>query len=452
MQLRKRAAERGAGTLEYLGAVVVVVLLLGGILAASSTSFGPRLAATYDRAICAVGSQLPGSGGCEDRGNPADFGAIDFVPKQCTVSTSGTKEKVDGSIAIIDVGGSHGVQIAEIRHADGTVTYRVAQTGEGNIGVGVGIGGKGESGDGPGGGLSGDLGLSGSYSGGPTYEVSSLEEAQAIQDKLISNPFADVGHQPISETTTWGGELEGSLDLGIGAGDKDGKGGKNQGDDHGLGELGLKGSLTGGHQYSTTVHDDGSTSYTTTWSGEIKGEGSASEAGSASGSWKGTTSVVVKRDANGQITEISFKTASKAGSNLKIGDKELAAAGNQNHDTVTTTTLKVTDANRATVEQWMGDPGANYMGVKPLGTIFWDPTKQSTDPMLNTLFNEAQVTQVTMENYENSTSFGGELKWGVKIGAKYTYTDSEGNVVDAQYAGPPSGGRRGWNHMEVCFP
>ncbi|WP_420746261.1 hypothetical protein [Ornithinimicrobium sp. Y1847] len=446
-----RAPERGAGTLEYLGALIVGVIIVGALITAS---FGPNIAAAYDRAICTITSMAPGGeGGCEGRGDPADFAGPDFVPNSCTVATSGSKEKVDVSIAIVDAGGSHGVQIAEVKNADGTTSYRVAQTGEGNLGLGVGIGGKGEGKDTPKAKLSGDLKLKGSYSGGPTYSVDSLEEAQRIQNQLMSNPFADVGHEPISETTTWGGEFEGSLDLGIGFGKKDGdKGGDSGGDNPtDTPDVGFNGALTGGHQYSTTTNEDGSTVYTTSWSGEIKGGGKVPDAADASGSWKGTTSIVIKRDANGQLVEVQFKTASKAGSNLKVGGKELAAAGNQNHDTVTTSTLKVTNANRATVENWMGDPSDNYMGFKPLQTMLWDPTKPGTDPVINMLYNEAQISQVTMNNLEDSYSVGGEVKWGLKLGAKYTYTDSEGNIVDAQYAGAPENGRRPWHNMDVCF-
>lgn len=454
MDLRSRAAERGAGTLEYLGAVLVAAIIAIALLA---TQQGPHIAAAVDRAVCSVTSMAPGgSGSCETRGDPGDFGAPDFEPDQCTVSTAGQSEKVDVSIAIIDGGGSHGVQIAEIRHSDGTVEYAVSQTGEGNIGVGIGIGGKGEGGkDKPGAELSGDLSISGSYSGGPTYTVDSLEQAQQVQQQLMGNPFADVGMEPTSETTTWGGTAEGSIDLGIALGgdDEGGSGGQAQpGQD--ADQAGLSGALNGSHQYSTTVNADGTTVYTTSWAGEIKGEGNAMGAGGAAGTWSGSTSIQVTRDPDGQITQITFETVTEGGSSLTIGGNEVGSTGALNQDTVTTHSLDVTGQNRDIVEQWLGSQaaGENYMGLAPFSTMLWDGTQQSSDPMQNLLFQEAQITQVSMDKWESSSTIGGEIKWGVKLGASYTYTDSEGNVVDAQYAGAPTGGQRPWHNMEVCFP
>lgn len=450
-----RLRERGAGAVEYLGVLVVAVLLVGGL---TMTSAGSVISAYIDQGICRVGSAI-GGGSCEGEGpDAADLGP-DFEPDSCTVSTSGQSEKVDVSIAIIDGGGSHGVEIAEIRHADGTVEYAVSQTGEGNLGVGVGIGAKGEGGDdSPEGKLSGDIGVSGSYSGGPTYTVDSLEDAQALQQQLMSNPFADVGRTPTSETTTWGGEAEGSIDLGIGLGGDDGGSGGTGGtggpdDGSSADEAKLSGALNGSHEFSTTVNADGTTQYTTSWSGEISGEANASDLAGTSGTWSGSTSVQITRDADGQIVNITFSTVTESGSSLSVGGDELSVSGAEGVDVVTTSSLPVTDANRAIVESWMGDQaaGENYMGLAPLGTIFWDPTRQSSDPMVNLLYQEAQITQVSMENWEDSTTFGGEVKWGIKLGASYTYTDSEGNVIDAQYAGAPAGGQRPWQNMEVCF-
>lgn len=453
MDVRGRSAERGAGTLEYLAAVLVAAILAAGLLA---TQQGPQIAAAMDRAICSVTSMAPGgSGSCDTRGNREDFGAPNFEPDECTVSTAGSSEKVDVSIAIIDGGGSHGVQVAEIRHADGRVEYAVSQTGEGNVGVGVGIGGKGKGGeDSPGAELSGDLSVSGSYSGGPTYTVDSLEQAQQIQQQLMGNPFADVGIEPTSETTTWGGSAEGSIDLGIALGD-DGNGGHGQtqpGQD--VDQAGLNGALDGSHQYSTTVNADGTTVYTTTWTGEITGEGNAMGAAGAAGTWSGSTSIQITRDADGQITHITFETVTEGGSSLTIGGDEIGATGALNQDTVTTHSLAVTGQNRDTVEQWLGSQAAgdSYMGLAPFSSMLWDGTQQASDPMQNLLYQEAQITQLSMDKWEESSTIGGEIKWGVKLGASYTYTDAERNVVDAQYAGAPTGGQRPWHNMEVCFP
>lgn len=441
--------ERGATAIEYLGVVVVVVLLISTL---TLTKAGTLVGAYVHQGICSVGSLVGGE--CSPDAPRREDAIPDYEPDQCTVSTSGTTHKVDVSIAIVDAGGTHGVRIAEVRHADGTTEYIVTKTGEGRGGLGIGIGGKGETGEGNGGAdIGGDLGISGSYTNDTAYRVDSLEEARSLQDRLISNPFNTDGLDPITETVTWGGKLEGSIDLGLGLPENGTpeNGGAIGGDDEG-GELGGGGKLEGAHSYATTTnYETGETTYITNWSGEVSANADALEGINASGTWKGSTSVAITRDANGQIVSIKLMTQTQAGSTLKIGGKEASGSGREGVDVITTVSLPVDDTNRSVVEDFLGSADRNYAGLLPLQTMFWDPTQSSSDPMVNLLYNQAQITEVSMANSSNTWQLGGEIKWGIKLGATYTYTDTEGNVVDAQYAGAPAGGQRPWHNMEVCF-
>lgn len=459
-----RSREAGQTTLEYLGVVIAgVVLVLGLVL----TPAGPAVKDAMDEAVCAVttkgGDLAGGAGSCTAGGEPGDEGedgedGPDYEPDSCTVSTASTTRKVEVSIAIVDLGGESGVSIAEVRHADGTVEYHVTNERKGEGGVGVGIGGKGKGGeDSPGAEAGADLGIKGSYTDGNTYTVDTLEEARDLQQRLIDNPWADAG-RPSSETVTWGGEFNGSVDLGLGTGNggpgSGGGSGSGSGNGSGSGgeDLGGGFSLNGSHSYATTTdYGTGETTYVTSWTGSLAGNADAAEGLNYEGDWSGTTSMAIVRDRDGQITRIEFITQTKSGSTLKVGGQDVSVAGKPGVDVVTTTALPVDDGNRAIVEQWLGGTD-NYAGFTPLSTMFWNPTQASSDPMQNLVFTEAQISQVGMLTGESSYEVGGEVKWGIKLGASYHYTDATGEVVSAEYAGEPAGGRRPWINMEVCFP
>ncbi|GGK80402.1 hypothetical protein [Ornithinimicrobium pekingense] len=453
-----RSREAGQTTLEYLGVVIAGVVIVLGLML---TPAGPAVKDAMDEAVCAVttkGAEFGGGGACTAGGSPGEEGedsedGPDYEPDSCTVSTASTTRKVEVSIAIVDLGGESGVSIAEIRHSDGTVEYHVTNDRKGEGGVGVGIGGKGKGGeDAPGAAAEADLGIKGSYTDGNTYRVDSLDEARELQQQLIDNPWADVG-SPHSETVTWGGEFNGSVDLGLGTGGQQGGGsgsGSGQGSDGE--ELGGGFSLDGSHSYATTTnYETGETTYVTSWTGSLAGNADAAEGLNYAGDWSGTTSMAIVRDANGQITRIELVTQTKSGSTLTVGGQDVSVAGKPGVDVVTTTSLPVTDGNRAVVEQWLGSTD-NYAGFTPLSTMFWNPTQANSDPMQNLVFTEAQISQVGMLTGENSYEVGGEVKWGIKLGASYHYTDATGEVVSAEYAGEPAGGSRPWINMEVCFP
>ena len=96
-----------------LGVLVVAVLLVGSL---TLTSAGSVIAAYVDLGICRVGSAIEG-GSCEGVGPEAAPPGPDYEPDSCTVSSAEQTHQVDVSIAIIDAGGSHGVEIAEILFA-----------------------------------------------------------------------------------------------------------------------------------------------------------------------------------------------------------------------------------------------------------------------------------------------------------------------------------------------
>src|SRR5699024_1187349 len=110
------------------------------------------------------------------------------------------------------------------------------------------------------------------------------------------------------------------VDLGIALPGDNGPGsGGAVGEDGGGSELGAGANINGSHSYATTTnYETGETTYVTSWAGELSGNADAFEGANASGTWKGTTSIAITRDANGQITAVEFVTQTEAGSTLKI--------------------------------------------------------------------------------------------------------------------------------------
>lgn len=439
---RPSVLERGQATVEYLGIAIFVALLIGTL---AMVQAGPQIGTYMGQAVCKVGSLVPGGGCSED--SPFMAGPPEFEPDSCTIGTSGFSVEAELSILFIDLGGEHGVSIAEVQHADGTVEYLVTHEGEAHAGASVGVGVEDKNGGRAGvGEAHAELGIEASYANDRTFRVDSLEQARELQDRLIINPWDTMGYDTLTETHTWGGEFQGSIDLGLGT--------ESGGNPKDTGEpvLGFGGDLDGGHEYSTTTnYETGETTYTTSWSGNAEFDADAATLASAGVHWEGTTAISVVRDKDGQIVEIQFETTSMGDAHATMGREDTDFTVTPGMATVNTTTLAVNESNRGTVEEWMGNADGNYQHFRPFETMFWDATTSSNDPMQQLLYNEAQVTSITLGEAESGGGVGGKLKGGLKLGGSVSWTNEDTWVVDAQYAGPPTGGQRPWMNMDVCF-
>ncbi|MGD8148469.1 hypothetical protein [Ornithinimicrobium sp. Y1694] len=438
-----RVRERGASTLEYLGVVIVAVLLIGGLLVGAG-GWGTQVRDAMDRAICRVTSEMGG-----DCGGPGGSGQpISFAPRECTVSTSSETHEGGVNIVFVDLGGGRTGSVQEIQLADGTTRFEVAISGEVEGGVSVNpnirTGPEGQ----PGVGAGIEAGISGSRSTTATYHAATLEEAQALLDSRGD------GGQLLSESVTWGGEVTFSADAGlaipVGSVDVDG--------------VGANFDFAGGHSYETITHADGTTTTLTTIAGEVGGGIDSLSGGAELGGERGGA-VAITRDANGQITQIQLVQTGQFGGSGHLGgsgshSNGVGVGGDASFGgdsvTITTTTLQVTDDNRATVEAWMGSADMNYAGIgKPWDVMWGGPADTaSNDPFQNLLHQEAEILQVQMDTTTAEQTVGGQWSFGpanmFRLGGEYVHTTVNGELVAAEYFDAPSAGQRPRVVADVC--
>lgn len=472
--------ERGAASTEHLGVIVVVVLVIAGLLG-GAVVFSQQVNAYVAAGICRVGSAVGGDGAGECAPDlPPELLPPTLVPTTCTVGTSSERKEGDISIAIVDAGIGRTVQTQHVQSEDGDY-YLVTVNNDGEAGLGTGAGGGLKSGkkDMEGGvsaGFQVDLSGKGRYVDGTTYRVETAEEAEALAQELYDhgNDGAD-GANPYTESTTWEGEGTLSGDMGLtGSYSRENRNGEQR--DGEVTAASASGSMQASHSWESTYnHQTGHTTYVTTWNGELSGE-MGTMMGGVDGMKGWGSAVAITRDENNAIVGVQIVQISEGEANGNVGvdqseshgappaegqpDDRNSAGGNvgfsagDTDKTVTTIDLPVHDGNRETVEGWLSGEtswGDDWMPFTPLGTHGWDPLVESSDPMQQLLHEEAMVTRVTTRDSRTVEEIGANIKWGLKFGASYTHTQTDGEVVAAEYAGPPSGGQRPWEAMDACF-
>ncbi|HST66375.1 MAG TPA: hypothetical protein VLM05_14415 [Mycobacteriales bacterium] len=104
--------------------------------------------------------------------------------------------------------------------------------------------------------------------------------------------------------------------------------------------------------------------------------------------------------------------------------------------TVTTTTLDVTDDNRAAVEQWVAG------GQRDPGPLSGDPhlhdpaTAVPGDAFQNALHDRAKVTRVTYDDVTDTTGFDASIKAGWTFGVEGSVESTTSHAGEGTYLGP----------------
>lgn len=132
----RHAAERGAGTLEYLGVAVVAAVIIAALL---MVPMGPKMAEGVRSIVCGISAHSPwGAGGCSDDAN---------TPQPCTIASSeNSRESGLGvsvripKIPILKVSGEAGDGTAVMLEetSDGEYIVTVADSVYGGAGLEVG--------------------------------------------------------------------------------------------------------------------------------------------------------------------------------------------------------------------------------------------------------------------------------------------------------------------------
>ena len=160
-------------------------------------------------------------------------------------------------------------------------------------------------------------------------------------------------------------------------------------------------------------------------------------------------------DKNGKLTEITFtqKTSGDVTRNTTNGPvkgngntTDSGSASSTDKKThVATTKLKVTDENRAIVNEWLSqayvtDPhsGATTLTIPP--NVLNPDSPVSSDPMQQLLYEQAVSTDSIYNVDGSDIPIGGEIAAGLKLGAQMNIGNEESKIEQQTYLGSTSSG------------
>ena len=455
------------------------------------------------RVICTINSAVSQVGGgpslsCGSTATTPDFQvqpakakSDSKEPDSCTTSTKTEYSGGDVKIGFIKFGNSFALAEQEEKYVDpktGEVKtrYSVVATDGTTLGGDVGIGTKGEvNGSGLGADLSAEAGFD--VKAGDTWEFSSKKEMEAfvnhyesyrIQRQQFSSDnsqsyaiylaltggFIDPPRKADKSSLTGGISLKAKADAGLRAG-KDGNGKKSVNLNTGI-YVKPQADQNYTRQNDNRKGHEGEHTDTVKYSGSISGGANAVFWGlSGTGSYEGGMSTTY--DKNGKLTEITFtqQTSGDVTWNTTNGPvkgngdatSSGSASSTDKKTHVTTTKLKVTDENRAIVNEWLSqayvtDPrsGTTTLTIPP--NVLNPDSPVPSDPMQQLLYDQAVSTDAIYNVDGNEISIGGEIALGLKVGGEIKVGDEKSKIDQQTYLGSPtsSGGNRARKVVDWC--
>lgn len=488
-------AETGQSTVDYAGVgliIVAIVAVVASSIAGTSTDIGHMIMCKVGSIVSQIGGGEPLSCETGDQAQaPAEHEQDPMAPTSCQASSSTVSSSSYIKLGFIKLGDSFSlVQQKEnyIDPATGEIKtrYSVVATDGTDIGATGGFGTKGEiNGSGLGADLSGDAGFS--VKSGDTWEFDSEEEMQSFLEdyrKYRIQKGQTNDHYGTGSTffPSLAGGVAGppagadmsSISNGVNIKGK-GESGFRTGEDKEESEsfnpnIGVHAELSGGESQShKTDHregHEGEYTDTVTYTGSVEGGGDAAFTGVArADSYEGAMSVT--RDKDDTLTSISFtqKTSSEEkttgtngpakGGGGVTGSGSASDADKQTN--ITTTTLPVTDANRATVEQWLTqaydadqNTGEGTLILPP--NVLHPDSPVPDDPMQQLLYDEATSSTSTYDVSGDDLSVSGDVAAGLKIGAGVTMSSEDTTLVEQTYLGDhqSEGATRPSKEADLC--
>lgn len=442
--------------LEYVSVLTVAAVLIAATVLAT-----PVVAPHAVSAACRIVAALEGGEGACDTPEPTPVADDeDFHPGVCMLSE--TKEKYSGEAKIwfITIGQSSGFIVQQF--SDETV--RATLTDGAHIGASASLGSKtfdvGKLGNGDDAGVEVSLGGNLKFEYGSTWEFDDWDQwdsmrkdldAYIVQQQqlkteagpgislwlLLTDGFVEAPKDPkitFGKTT-----LEAALKASAGARLRKGTGadGKDTFLDP---KLGVNGSLTaGGTVVVQNDRETGAKSYTYELSGRGTFGGSA-VVKHATGEGAITGAFTTTYDADGNLTQIAFKSSYEIGGSEALGNNTFKAASGklaegETESVVTTTKLDVTDENRALVESWIDDHAATRTLTLPVSAMV--PDQPSDDPFMQLMYEEARLSQVTYHNVKDSWEFGAAIKKGWELGFNISAEEATATKAEALFLGAP---------------
>ncbi|MEV5984521.1 Ig-like domain-containing protein [Streptomyces sp. NPDC052051] len=500
---RPGGSERGATTLEYVGAVIVAVAI---VLALIGTGVAGSIG---ERFRCSI-SSLWGGGSCSSGGTESSppTSNADYEPPLCTISTISDKAGSEFKLGFFKWGSEYGFK--EQAHqanydvnGDGKVDggdqlIYTTFTDSASIGAAGGFGGKiGKLGKGE-----VELGGGIKVNNGDTWVFKSKEEAAAFRDDLEklkmyetrrTSPGAGeasmgdgilalFGKGPLVEEEKLRKRIEGKLkdrhisygSVGV-YGDVDGGLSINAGDERVV-SAGVNGSASINGDVVWTKDDfNGTKSYTYS----VKASGVLGAEASAGGFETGdhamgdrTATITVTRDQKtGELVRIDFtqttETATGVSSGYKGGngkdgkDAKNGGAGDTDNSggsdikvyTNTLTFPKGQDgaADRAVAQQWLdgnGDGSAVFSYLLSNNA----PTQRpgADDPFGQLLFDQGKSSKTSYDGDSDAHEYGFELNLGLSVGASISLEKKSETLKNAEFLGAPRNGKRDYTPYSYC--
>lgn len=485
----------GQTTVHYAGVGLLVVTLIALVLASTTTDVGQRFICTINSAVSQVGGGPSLS--CSSTATTPDLQvqaakakSDSKEPDSCTTSTKSTHSGGHVKIGFVKFGSSFALAEQEEKYVDpktGEVKTRysvVATDGATLAGV-VGIGTGGEvNGSGLGADLSAEAGFD--VKAGDTWEFNSKDEMEAFvkhykdyrfqQEQLssgdlsymiyltITDGYLDAPRKADKSSISGGISTKVKADAGLRAGtDGGGKKSVNL-------NAGIYAKAQADKNYNTQKDNrkghEGEHTDTVKYSGSISGGPNAVFWGvSGTGTYEGGVSTTY--DKNGKITEITFTQQTSGdvtwnttngpvkGNGDTTGSGSASTTNKNTH--VTTTKLKVTDDNRAIVNEWLShayvtDPrsGETTLTIPP--NVLNPDSPVPGDSMQQLLYEQAISTESVYDVDGNEISVGGEIALGLKVGGEVSAGDEKSKINQQTYLGSPasSGGNRARKVVDWC--
>lgn len=465
--------DRGASSLEYIGAIMLTVLLVGSVSVAL-TGNGGKVRTVLCKAVNQI---LLSDGTCGDTTTAEPPDNEPFKPEQCKVNEKGEKVSSKVKVLFISFGEDAGFVVTE--YSDGTV--KMTATDGGSLGATGGFGADASYGD-MGLGAKVDFGGGVKFEKGSTWTFKNMDEANAMKKQLddylmykarekaattSGNPgsalyfylFVDEVKppKPPSETTS---SIATYAEVGSRLGIDLTPGGP-KGTDTKIPAAEVVSKITGESKWAVRTNTaTGATTYTTQlqlssdvaaniWMDQFGVKGT------------GTGAMSITKDKDGNITNITFLSTAEGGvksgegTNGEIskgsGDDKQSGKGSVSASTDSTTASVVTtsvdiDPKSASEQQivrdWLGG-NSNYSWAGAMSADNFNPSKPVPgDDFQNLLYNKAQVSAVSYDKITDKFQFGLNVKLGFALGFDFSMEKSESNAVAAAYLGAPNGGSR----------
>ena len=454
-------SERGQTAPEYVGILAFVVAVILLVVAA-----GPGIGGTVvERILCLVTG-----GDCSEGADVADPNDA-FRPDDCDVYTRSTSDNGTVKVAVFTVGADYGFTRTEKSTGETEITF----VDLGELGLEAGVGAKFKVND-AGGDVSADIKAQLGLSNGDTGVFDSPEEADEFEGWLRREKNEDrvASFSPIFGVANgiyeWATGEEGIPDARKSFWEVDESvGGSVSGHVYTAGgELSGGAALAIGGMTDRGEDLDDPSDDTTTEFFSVDFD-AAFDVGlltvDAGAGYSGEGVMKLKRDADGEITELEIVDTSEGSLSGLTADLDagrltwglfmeelqdleslnITSDDSETNTIVSTTKLDLTNAaDRAVAEEWfmgMGGFGGAIENASPIGGV--DAADGNAgDAFSQLLYDHARVSVVEYDGQRSGLDIAAEVALGLKLGGAIGTSETDATAIEALFLDSPEDGAR----------